>query len=88
MSNLNEYLTIEHVLEPYLLVKKNFLDPKIYNASGNLDKRWYVYFLLRNLETGKLQRMKNVYGIANKCKTKEDGYVASVKDKYKYKSLV
>jgi len=76
MPNLNEYLTFEHesehVLEPYLLVKKNFSTPKIYNANGDIKKRWYVYFSFRNPETGKLQRMKNVYGIANKCKTKED----------------
>jgi len=48
MSNLNEFLTFEHesehVLEPYLLVKKNFSIPKIYNVNGDINKYWSVYF--------------------------------------------
>lgn len=62
----------EHVLEHDLLVKKNFSNPKIYTANGDLKKRWYVYFSFRNPETGKLQRMKNIYGTANTYKTKEE----------------
>ncbi|HRV56306.1 MAG TPA: hypothetical protein P5264_12305, partial [Mangrovimonas sp.] len=52
--------------------KKNFTDPKIYTGNTNLDKRWYVYFSFRNPETGKLQRMKNIYGDANRYTTKSD----------------
>jgi integrase len=51
---------------------KNFSNPKIYNAHGDLSKRWYVYFSFRNPETGKLERMKNIYGKSNIYKTKED----------------
>jgi len=41
MTNLNEYLIFEHesehVLDSYLLVKKNFSTPKIYNANGDIN---------------------------------------------------
>ena len=80
MSTLNEIITFEHEsehvfeydLEHNLSSKKYFSAPKIYNANGNINKRWYVYFSFRNPETGKLQRMKNIYGKANLYKTKED----------------
>lgn len=76
MSNLNKFLTFEcqneHVLEHDLPVKKNFSTPKIYNANGDLSKRWYVYYAYLNPQTGKLQRMKNIYGKTNTYKTKED----------------
>ena len=75
MSMINELLIFEyqneHVLEHDLLMKKNFSPPKIYSAKGDLSKRWYVYFSYRNPKTGKLQRMKNIYGVVNKSKTKE-----------------
>ncbi|GAA4301155.1 tyrosine-type recombinase/integrase [Aestuariibaculum suncheonense] len=80
MSYLNEFLTFdfksehvfEHDLEHDLSKRPQFSTPKIYTANGNLDKRWYVYFSFRNPETGKLERMKNIYGIANTYKKKED----------------
>ncbi len=76
MSTLQEFLTFEHesehVLEHDLSNKKLFSVPKIYNANGNLSKRWYVYFSYRNPNTGKLERMKNIYGKTNLYKTKED----------------
>lgn len=76
MFNLNEILNFEyqneHVLEHDLQMKKNFSIPKIYTANGDLTKRWYLYFSYRNPETGKLQRMKNIYGKTNIYKTKEE----------------
>ncbi|AOW20761.1 tyrosine-type recombinase/integrase [Urechidicola croceus] len=76
MSTLNELVTfeheIEHDLEHDLLLKKNFSHPKIYIANGDINKRWYVYFSYRNPETGKLQRIKNIYGIVNNYHTKEE----------------
>ncbi len=62
----------EHDLEHDLPVKNIFSNPKIYTANGDLKKRWYVYFSFRNPDSGKLLRMKNIYGIANKYKTKEE----------------
>ena len=76
MFNTNIILTFdyqnEHVLEHDLQMKKNFSNPKIYNANGDISKRWYLYFSYRNPKTGKLQRMKNIYGVVNSYKTKED----------------
>ena len=80
MSTLNELIIFEHesehVLEHDLVhdlqIKKHYSSPKIYNANGDLTKRWYVYFSFRNPKTGKLQRMKNIYGKVNLYKTKED----------------
>ncbi|MDT0556217.1 tyrosine-type recombinase/integrase [Patiriisocius hiemis] len=76
MSIIYDFVTlenqIEHDLEHTLEHKKQFSTPKIYSAKGDLSKRWYVYFSFRNPATGKLQRMKNIYGIANKFDTRED----------------
>lgn len=89
MLNLNQFLNFdsqnEHVLEHDLLKKKNFSPPKIYNANGDLSKRWYVYFSFRNPETDKLQRMKNVYGKTNQYNTKEERF--SVLTVYRKKLL-
>ena len=77
MKNLNEILTFEeeneHVfahLEHDVKQKKSYSTPKIYTASDNLEKRWYVYFSFRNPETGKLDRQQNIYGTANRHKSK------------------
>lgn len=76
MENILDLITLEvqneHDLEHDLEHKKNFSNPKIYTANGDLSKRWYVYYSFRNPETGKLQRMKNIYGKANSFKTKEE----------------
>ena len=55
-----------------LPLKKQFSKPKIYNAKGDLTKRWYVYFSYRDPSTGKLMRQTPFYGNANTYKTKEE----------------
>lgn len=76
MLTINELLIFdrqnEHDSEHDLSKKKNYSVTKIYNANGDIKKRWYVYFSYRNPDTGKLLRLKNIYGIANKYKTKEE----------------
>ncbi|VEJ18486.1 hypothetical protein [Capnocytophaga canimorsus] len=42
--------------------------PKIYDANGDLSKRWYVYFSFRNPKTGKMERQTPVYLGVNKLK--------------------
>ncbi|MFC0604263.1 tyrosine-type recombinase/integrase [Winogradskyella pulchriflava] len=78
MQNIYELITLEflneHDLEHDLEHKRKFTEPKIYDANGDLKERWYVYFSFRNPETGKLQRMKNIYGGANRYKTKSERY--------------
>jgi integrase len=76
MSNLKDFLTFEYE-SAYdfaydLTVKKNYSIPKIYTASGDLKKRWYVYFSYRNPKTGRLKRITPFYGEAHKYKSKED----------------
>ena len=74
MSLLTKFLTFEyaseHVNEHDLTSKKLYSEPKIYDAKGDLSKRWYVYFSFRNPETGKLQRQTAIYAGVNKYKTK------------------
>ncbi|WP_339715850.1 site-specific integrase [uncultured Kriegella sp.] len=76
MTNFNELIALEYENEyesAYdLSVKRNFSNPKIYSASGDLTKRWYVYFSFRDPKSGKLKRLTPFYGNANKYKTKED----------------
>ncbi|PHQ55823.1 MAG: hypothetical protein COC16_04470 [Lutibacter sp.] len=76
MPNLNQLLKFEYEIEynsEYNLpVKKNFSNPKLYTAGGDLNKRWYVYFSYRNPTTGRLKRVTPFYGEAHKYKTKED----------------
>ncbi|MBV1888164.1 MAG: hypothetical protein KUG51_02625, partial [Urechidicola sp.] len=82
MPTLNELITFENQNEyesAYdLSLKKDYSNPKIYSANGNLDKRWYVYFSFREPTTGKLKRVTPIYGIANKYKTKEERLVVLV----------
>lgn len=68
-----DYLN-EHDLEHDLEHNKTFSAPKIFDANGDLSKRWYVYFSYRDPQTGKMKRMKNIYGGANKYKTKAERY--------------
>ena len=75
----------EHDLEHDLEHKRKFSPPEIFDANGDLSKRWYVYFSYRNPETGKLKRMNNIYGGANRFKTKAERY--SVLSLYKKRLL-
>ncbi len=69
MPNLNELLAIKYQNEyesAYdLPMKRNFSNPKIYSANGDLKKRWYVYFSFRDPKNGKLKRFTPVYGKVN-----------------------
>jgi integrase len=47
----------------------NYSNPKIYDAGGDLSKRWYIYYSFRNPATKKLVRQTPIYGGINKLKT-------------------
>ena len=64
----------EHDFEHILNYNKNFTTPKINDYNGDLKSRWYVYFSYKNPKTGKMQRMNNIYGGANRYKTKAERY--------------
>ena len=76
MLKINQFLTFAYDSEyesAYdLTQKRSFSNPKIYTASGNLTKRWYVYFSFRDPKTEKLKRITPFYGNANSYKTKEE----------------
>ncbi|WP_284651331.1 tyrosine-type recombinase/integrase [Flavobacterium terrisoli] len=70
-----------------LLKKKNFSSPKIFTGGVDvlqwnklskeekekaLAKSWYIYYSCRDEKTGKLKRMPNIKGDANKLKTKNE----------------
>lgn len=59
MSNLLRYLQCEHVFEHDLKEKKKYSEPKIYDADGDVSKRWYVYFSFRKTAQTTLVRFPN-----------------------------
>lgn len=65
---LNEYAN-EYQNE-YGKMKSGYLfsKPKIYDAGGDMSKRWYVYFSYRNSQTGKMERQAPVYLNVNRIK--------------------
>lgn len=68
MSNFNEILQNEYNLKG----KKDFSEPKVYDADGDLSKRWYVYYSYRDPKTDKLKRQPPIYKGANRFKTKAE----------------
>ena len=92
MFNLNEFLSNEYENEygnKYLSpMKKNYSEPKIYSANGDLSKRWYVYYRFRNPKTGKLKRITPFYGDANKYKSKSDRMFVLAVYKHKIQELL
>jgi hypothetical protein len=63
MSKILRYLKnehgFEHDFEHALKEKKKYSEPKIYDANGDLAKRWYVYFSFRKKADGPLERFPN-----------------------------
>jgi len=80
-----------------LLNTKNYSEPKIFTGGVNiflwsklseqdrklaLAKNWYIYYSFRDTKTGKLKRMPNVKGGANRIKTKNERmkYLSTMRD--------
>lgn len=57
MCIIYDLITLEFLNEHDLEHKRKFSTPKIFDADGDLKKRWYVYFSFRNPETGRMKRM-------------------------------
>ncbi|SHH70099.1 tyrosine-type recombinase/integrase [Winogradskyella jejuensis] len=78
MQTIYDLITLdvqkEHDLEHETEHKSLFSEPKIYDANGDLTKRWYIYFSYVNPKTGKKERCKNIYGKTNRYKTKTERY--------------
>ncbi|WP_395043174.1 tyrosine-type recombinase/integrase [Flavobacterium sp.] len=69
MSKISKFLRNEYVNAYDLSFKKQYSEPKIYDAGGDLSKRWYVYYSFRNPETDKLERQTPIYEGINTLKT-------------------
>jgi len=59
MSKFLRYLQSEHDFEHDMITKRKYFEPKIYDANGDLSKRWYVYFSFRRVPDGALERFPN-----------------------------
>ena len=68
MSLRKLILTNEYDLA-YDFKMRMYSEPKIYDAKGDLKKRWYVYFSFRNPATNKLERQTPIYLDINNYKT-------------------
>ena len=68
MSKIIALLTNEHASAHVLSLKKKYSTPNIYDANGDLSKRWYVYYSYRNPATDKLERQTPIYAGVNKFK--------------------
>ena len=71
MSNLLRYLQCEHDFEHDLKEKKKYSEPKIYDADGDLSKRWYVYFSFRKTAESALVRFPNNFYAAQHLDKKD-----------------
>lgn len=69
MSNFSLLLQSAYSSAYKLETKMNYTLPQIYDADGDLSKRWYVYFNFLNPNTDKMERQNPVYRGVNKFKT-------------------
>jgi hypothetical protein len=74
MPKINVFLLNEYRNAYGLSPKKNYSLPKIYDANGDLSKRWYLYFSFRNPKSGLLVKQTPIYGGANTYKTKQERF--------------
>jgi integrase len=65
MSKIGHLLSNEYANAYDLSYKKKYSEPTIYDANGDLSKRWYVYYSFRNPITDKLERQTPVYSGVN-----------------------
>ncbi|QHI35734.1 Tyrosine recombinase XerC [Kordia antarctica] len=72
MPTFEQILTNEYVNEYISMAKQNYSEPKIYDAKGDLSKRWYVYFYYRNPEDGKMKKQKPIFKGANRLKNRAE----------------
>lgn len=68
MSKIRHLLTKEYANAYDLTYKKQYSLPKIYDANGDLSKRWYVYYSFRNPATDMLERQTPIYSGVNQFK--------------------
>lgn len=68
MPKIIDLLSNEYANAYDLEYKSQFTAPKIYDANGDISKRWYVYYSFRNPATDKLERQTPIYAGVNRFK--------------------
>lgn len=71
MSKIIALLTNEHASAHVLSLKKKYSTPNIYDADGDLSKRWYVYFSFRKTADAALVRFPNNFYAAQHLDKKD-----------------
>ena len=57
MLKINKILAFEYDFEyDFKRMERKYSEVRIFDANGDLSKRWYIYFSYRNPATGKLER--------------------------------
>lgn len=69
MQNKSKIFTNAYDSEYDFVKKRQYSEPKIYDAGGDLSKRWFVYYSFRNPLSGKLERQTPIYAGVNEYKT-------------------
>ena len=69
MSKIRHLLPNAYVNAYALPDKIKYSQPKIYDANGDLSKRWFVYYSFRNPLTDKLERQTPIYDGINYIKS-------------------
>lgn len=70
----SEYAT-KYATEYAMSNRGQWSKPKIYDAGGDITKRWYVYFSYRDPQTGKMVRQNPIYlGVNKAFKTLAERY--------------
>ena len=68
MPKIIDLLSNEYANAYDLEYKSQYSAPKIYDANGDISKRWYVYYSFRNPVTDKLERQTPIYAGVNRFK--------------------
>ncbi|HEX8269749.1 MAG TPA: site-specific integrase [Flavobacterium sp.] len=77
MSKLSLLIQLAYDSAYDFKLKKQYSEPVIYDAKGNLAKRWFVYYSYRNPDTGKLERQPYVDTGINQHKNLADRRAAA-----------
>jgi integrase len=75
---INKILAFEYDFEyDFKRMERKYSEVRIFDANGDLSKRWYIYFSYRNPATGKLERQPYIDAGINQHKTIRDRRTAA-----------
>ena len=63
-----------------ILPMENFKPAKLYDADGNLSKRWFVFYYFKNPDTGKYQRFREMISTSLKNRSARYNKAKELKD--------